>query len=341
MRNIKEFIKNAPKIELHFHLEGAIPLPALWKLIQKYGGDSEIKTFEQLQNKFIFKDFSHFIDTWMWKNNYIREYEDFTFIAEEVAKDLIKQNIIYVESFYSPGDFAKYDMNVQKITQAIRKGLDKHKNKIEVNLIIDLIRNFGTELGEKWLEQAIDVKDSGVIGIGIGGSEQTFPPAPYKHIYNLARENGLKTMAHAGEVVGPESIWSAIKDLKVDRIGHGTHAIKDDELVSYIKEHKIPIELCPVSNLKTKSIINMNEHPVRKYFDNGLLLSINTDDPKMFNTSLKNEYLNLIENFNFSLNEIKAIMESGIKSAWCSNNKKETLLKTLNKYWDTETRLQK
>ena len=135
-----------------------------------------------------------------------------------------------------------------------------------------------------------------------------------------------------GEVAGPESIWSAIRDLKVDRIGHGTHAIKDAGLVSYIKEHKIPIELCPVSNLRTKSIINMDEHPVRKYFDNGLLLSISTDDPKMFNTSLKNEYLNLIEKFNFTLNEIKAIMETGIKSAWCVDSKKETLLKTLNKY---------
>jgi adenosine deaminase len=335
MLNIQSIIKNAPKIELHFHLEGAIPLPALWKLMQKYGGDPEVKTFDQLQDKFTFKDFAHFLDTWIWKNNFIREYDDFTFIAEEVAKDLIKQNIVYVESFYSPGRFTLIGMDIQEITKAIRKGLDKYKDRVEVKLIIDLVRDLGPEMGKEWLQNAIEVKSEGIIGIGIGGSEQSFPPEPYKEVYELARSHGLKTMAHAGEVAGPESVWGAVKTLRVDRIGHGTHAIKDKELISYIKKHKIPIELCPISNLRTKSITEMKDHPVRKYFDSGLILSINTDDPKMFNNTLEDEYLNLINNFQFSLYEINTIMESAITSAWCPDAQKQELKVKLNQYWDS------
>jgi adenosine deaminase len=334
MTNIEKIIKHAPKIELHFHLEGAIPLPALWTLIQKYGGDPKVTTFPELQNKFIFKDFPSFVETWFWKSNFLREYEDFTFIAEEIAKDLIKQNIIYVESFFSPGEFTQSGLTIQNIVRAIRKGLDKYKNQININLIIDLTRDFGPKKGETWLREAIEVKDYGIIGIGLGGAEQLYPPAPYKNIYNIARNNGLKTTAHAGENVGPESVWSAIKDLKIDRIGHGTQAYKDEKLISYIKDQQIPIELCPISNLRTKSITTMTEHPARKYFNEGLILSINTDDPKMFNNSQLEEYINLIESFNFTLSEIKRIMEMSIKSAWCTKTEKKDLLKKLHSYWN-------
>lgn len=327
----KEFIGGLPKIELHLHLEGAIPLKALWDLIEKYNGVHEIGSIEQLEKKFRYVDFPHFIRTWVWKNNYLKEYEDFTFFAEAVAKDLESQNIRYVEAFYSPGDFTRHGLNVQKITESIRKGLDKHKNKVEVHLIADLIRDFGPVKGDVWLREIAEVKKYGVIGIGIGGSEQAFPPNAYKAVYELARNFNFKTTAHAGEAAGANSVWSSIKDLKVDRIGHGTRAIEDPALVDYLKQNKIPIEMCPMSNVRIGIVPDLKNHPIKAFYDQELLVSVNTDDPKMFNTTLVDEFMALHEVFGFEATDIKNIMNNAIDSAWCDETKKVKFKKEISK----------
>jgi adenosine deaminase len=208
----------APKVELHLHLEGAIPLDALWALVQKYGGDPAVPDLPALQQRFVFRDFPHFIDTWVWKNAFLREYEDFTFIAEAVAHDLAQQNIRYVEAFFSPADFFRHGLRTQELAAAIRCGLARAP-EIEVALVADMVRDFGPERAAQTLAEVNEVRDLGVIGIGIGGSEQAFPPEPFAEVYEQARRLGLHTTAHAGEAAGADSIWGAIRDLHVERIG--------------------------------------------------------------------------------------------------------------------------
>ncbi len=328
---LKDRLHQLPKVELHLHLEGAIPLNALWQLLEKYDAVSEVGDFSQLRQRFQYKDFYHFIDTWLWKNKFLQDYEDFTFMASKVAEDLASQNIIYVEAFYSPGDFIKHRLEPQKLTEAIRKGLDVHADKITVNLVADLIRDFGPQQGMTWLKQIYEVKNLGVIGIGIGGSEREFPPEPYEAVYEEARTLGFRTTAHAGEVAGADSIWGAIRSLKVDRIGHGTRAIDDPKLLSYLREQQLPIEMCPISNLRTRVVADLALHPIRQFYDEGLLITVNTDDPKMFNSSLVKEYLALVEKLGFSWDEIVTLIENGIKSAWCEDLKKQELLEKLEK----------
>ena len=178
MQGFRDWLKDIPKVELHLHLEGAIPLDALWQLVQKYGGDPDVPNMESIHKKFLYKDFPHFIDTWMWKNKYLREYDDFTFIAEAVARDLAQQNIRYVEAFYSPPDFYINGLQTQALTEAIRKGLERVP-QVEVALVADLVRNYGPEQGERTLKEVYEVKSLGVIGIGIGGAEHSAPPEPY------------------------------------------------------------------------------------------------------------------------------------------------------------------
>jgi len=250
---MREFLGKLPKLELHLHLEGAIPLDALWELVGKYGGRGEVAGRAALEERFRFRDFPHFIETWIWKNGFIREYEDFTFIAEAVARDLAAQNIRYVEAFFSPGDFARHGLDPREITRAVRTGLDRVADRITVSLIADLIRDFGPEQGGFWLEQIAEVKDLGVIGIGIGGSEQTFPPEPYKDVYERARQLGFRTTAHAGEAAGAASIWGAVNVLGVDRIGHGTRAFEDPALLDRLAERRLPIEMCPLSSQRPRS----------------------------------------------------------------------------------------
>ena len=323
---LAEQIRALPKVEIHLHLEGAIPLPALWELVKKYDGTAEVGDIAALEDKFRYRDFSHFLETWMWKNGYIREYDDFRFIASAVAEDLARQNIRYVEAFHSPGDFHMlHGLDVARITEAVRRGLDEHKEAIEVRLIADLTRDFGPERGRAWLREITTTDSMHVIGIGLGGAEHDHPPEPYEHVYDEARSLGLRTTAHAGEAAGPESIWGAVRALQVDRIGHGTRAAEDPELVTWLKENELPVEMCPISNLRTGVVDELEAHPIRKFFDEGLLVSVNTDDPKMFDTSLEAEYVALVERLGFTLADVKKLIQNGIDSTWADEGTKARL----------------
>jgi len=326
------FIRDLPKVELHLHLEGAIPLYTLLQLIEKYSGKGFI-TLQELEQNFIYTDFIHFLDIWYWKNSFIREYEDYQFIAEQVAFSLAEQNIRYAEIYFTPSDFSKNDSQPQEIAIAIRRGLDKYSDSITTKLIPDLVRdnNPKTQL----LEQLYEVKDQGLIGIGLGGDEASSPPKLFTEVYQKAKKMGFNTTCHAGEAAGPDYIWQAIRDLKADRIGHGTSAYKDPDLVQYLIDNQIPVEMCPISNVRTASVTSLKEHPIYHFYKKGMLVSVNTDDPKMFNTTIENEYLSLIETFNLDLSDIYNLAQNSIKSAWCSKPLKNTLSKELSFYFDS------
>jgi adenosine deaminase len=316
---------NIPKIELHLHLEGAIPLDSLWALCQKYGGDPTIPDIAVLEQRFAYKDFPHFIETWVWKNQFLREYEDFTFIAEHVGRDLAQQNVLYAEAFYSPGDFARHGLKTQELTAAIRAGLARVP-EIEVALIADLVRDFGPERAAVTLQEVHEVQGLGVIGIGIGGSEQNHPPEPFAAVYEQARQLGLHTTAHAGEAAGAESIWGAIRSLHIERIGHGTRAYEDPALLDFLAEQQIPLEMCPISNLRTGVVGKIAQHPIRHYFEKGILVTVNTDDPKMFGNSLVEEYEALETELGFTPAEIRQLIENAVQASWLPEDKKKSLL---------------
>ena len=316
--------QQVPKVELHLHLEGAIPIKALWELIQKYGGDSEVPNYSALKNRFEYRDFAHFIEIWTWKNGYLREYEDFTLISEAVAQDLASQNIRYVEAFFSPIDFAHHGLETQKLAEAIRKGLDR-VNQIEINLIPDLVRTTSLEIASRTLAEVNEVRDKGIIGVGIGGPEQGYPPDPFMDVYAQARKFGFHTSAHAGESAGAESIWGVIHKLKVDRIGHGTRAYEDPALLDYLAENQIPLEMCPLSNVRTAVVDSIEVHPIRDYYERGIFVTVNTDDPKMFGNSLAEEYYLLESKLGFKRNDIRTLILNAIHSSWLTAEHKRLL----------------
>jgi adenosine deaminase len=312
----KDWFDKVPKAELHLHLEGAIPLPALWELIKKYGGDPTVRSPAALEKRFVYKDFPQFIETWKWKNKFLREYDDFTFIAEAAARDLAAQNVKYAEAFYSPSGFQETSgLRVGEITTAVRKGLGRVR-ECEVNLIADVIRDLGPDLAGRTLSEVAEVKSLGVIGIGLGGSEQSFPPEPFAAVYEKARALGLHTTAHAGEAAGPESVWSALRDLKAERIGHGTRSVEDEKLLACLAEKKIPLEICPLSNVRTGVVPSIDLHPVRRFFERGIPVTVSTDDPKMFGNSLAEEYRLLESRLGFTRDEIRSLILQSIRSSW-------------------------
>ena len=329
------FIQKLPKVEIHLHLEAAFSLETLWDLIQKYGGDHEVMDMNNLREKFIFKDFPHFIKNWVWKNNYLREYEDFEIIAKSAAEELVRQNIFYAEMSFTPGDFSRNGLtNACLLAEKIRKGLNKVK-ETNVQLIVDLCRDYGSDEGKHYLYELAEVKESlGIVGITIGGSEHEFPPEPYAEVYKLARELGFKCSAHAGEASGPKSIWGAIESLKVDRIGHGVRSTEDPKLVDYIVEKKIPLELCPISNIKTNVISDMSKHSIRILYDRGAVVTVNTDDPLMFNNSMYDDLTEIKQHLGFSNSDIIQLMKNAINSSWATESVKREYVKRLSLYDD-------
>ncbi len=319
-----------PKVELHVHLEGAIPLAALFALIRKYGGDPSVPDLSALAQRFAYRDFAQFIEAWSWKNRFLREYEDFTYIAELTAQDMAKQGIRYAEMFFSPSLFVRRGLAVQEVTSAIRAGLSR-VSEIEIALVADLVRDYGPESELLILEQLSEVRGLGVVGIGIGGSEHAFPPAPFARLYEAARSLGFHTNAHAGEAAGADSIWDAVRRLGAERIGHGTRAWQDPELVAYLAEHRVPLEMCPVSNVRTHVVGSLREHPIRQYFKAGVVVTVNTDDPKMFQTRLADEYRLLEQECGWTRPEICRLIRFAIESSWLPDVRKTALAEEFRK----------
>ena len=309
------WLERIPKTELHLHLEGAIPLDALWTLAQKYGGDPEAPDAAALERKFVFRDFPHFIETWIWKNSFLREYEDFTFFAEAVARDLLRQNIRTVEAFYSPTDFARHGLEVGSITAAVRAGLERMP-QVRSRLIADLVRDTPPETAARTLAQVDEVREYGVIGVGLGGSEQSYPPEPFEAVFAEARRLGLHVTIHAGEAAGAASVWGALRCLGAERIGHGTRAVEDEALLDWLAETQTPVEMCPMSNVRTGVVASLKEHPIRRFFERGILVTVNTDDPKMFGNNLAGEYRALQRELGFQDAEIRRLIENSERAAW-------------------------
>lgn len=320
----RDWYTNLPKVELHLHLEGAIPLPALWELVEKYGGDPSVPNLAALRQRFVYRSFEQFIATWVWKNQYLREYDDFTFCAEAVARELASQNVRYAEVFYSPADFTGAGLHTQELTVAIRRGLARVP-QVEIALVADLVRDWGAVRAWRTLAEVAELADYGVVGIGLGGSEAEYPPELFRNVYTQARKLGLHTTAHAGEAAGAGSIWGAIEALQVERIGHGTRAAEDGRLLAYLTRTQLPLEMCPTSNVCTGVVPRLAEQPLRHFIERGLAVTINSDDPAMFSTSLVEEYRQAVEVFGLTRGQIRTSILQAVRAAWMPDDRKRAL----------------
>jgi len=317
-----------PKVELHLHLEGAIPLPALWELLCKYGGDPRAADLSALERRFVYRDFSDFIETWFWKNGFLREYDDFTFIAESVARDLATQRVRYAEVFFSPPDFAYYGLKTARLAEAIRRGLERVP-EVQVALIADLVRDYGPQRAARTLAEVRETGAAGVVGVGLGGSEQAYPPEPFAAVFEDARRAGLHTTAHAGEDAGPASIWGALRALQVERVGHGTRAAEDPALLRHLAERRLPLEMCPISNVRTGVVASVAAHPIRAFHEAGLQVTVSTDDPKMFGTSLEAEYAALVTELGFGRAEVCELIARAAAASWLPEERRHALVAEL------------
>ena len=326
--NIKQFLREIPKTEIHLHLEACLSKDSLKKLLKK---NNILISEEEFESKFIFKDLNGFIQLFFFIQSSVKSESDFSILIESLGLYMKKDNIVYAEVYLAPTKFLQIGLNFEKMLQIVIEEIRKIKKQDnrEIKVIIDVSRTFGVDNAMNNLNRVLKLEYPEVIGIGLGGAELLGPAKDYEKVFTIAREAGLRVVAHAGEDDGPWSIWDAIKYLKVDRIGHGTSAIQDPELIKYVSDKKIPFEVCITSNVFTGKYVRAEEnHPVRFFYDNGVVITLNTDDPEIFDVTLSDEYIKLYEKLNFSIDEIIDIVKSGVYSTFHPN--KDELWNSIN-----------
>ncbi|MFQ5966553.1 MAG: adenosine deaminase [Acidimicrobiia bacterium] len=326
--------ESMPKVELHVHLEGAIPRTSLWALVEQAGGDPDVPNLAALEHQFRFRDFDHFIDTWVWKNRFLDSYEAFEVGAEAAASELAAQNVVYAEAFFSPSDFSQFGLAPAELALAIRRGLDR-ADGVQVALIVDVVRDTGPERASDTFEEIREVAESaGIIGVGLGGSEADFPPELFADVYRRARDAGFRLTAHAGEVSGPDSVLTALSVLGVERIGHGIRSVEDRDLLKSLVEHQIPLEVCPSSNLATGLVPSWEEHPIRQLIDAGAMVTLSTDDPAMFATTLSGEYRTVATRYGYDDMLMRQLAQNAVEASWTDTETRLQLQQELDLWWD-------
>lgn len=286
-----------PKVELHLHLEGAVPLATLWQLIESSGGDAAVPDRDALVRRLQYSSFPEFIETWWWMTGFIRRTEDFALVAEAVAANLAAQNIVYAEASFSPTDFERHGLTPQEIAVSIRAGLDRVPG-IQVVLNCDLVRDTGVERAGRTLAAITEVAaEADIRGITIGGSEQRYPAEQFRDVYRRARSEGFRLTAHAGEAAGPDSVAAALDVLGVERIGHGVRVVEDRSLLERVVTDQVPLEVCPTSNLRTGVVRSWTEHPVKTLLAEGAYVTLSSDDPTFFHTSVAAELREVASRF--------------------------------------------
>jgi aminodeoxyfutalosine deaminase len=281
-----------PKIELHVHLEATVRPETLLEIARRNDFDLPADTVEGLRDLYRFRDFGHFIEVWILTTNALRTEDDFRRIVVDYAEEAARHGAVYVEGIFSPIERTWRGVRWEDIFEGYCAGAQEARevHGIEVRLTPDITRGADQEDGIELVRRAVPYRDRGIVGIGLGGEEALHPPEKFEEAFRLVREEGFGSVPHAGEVVGPPSVWGAIDVLEADRVRHGIRAIEDPELLHELAERQIVLDVTPISNLRTGVVRSLDEHPLPELLAAGIPCTVSTDDPEMFDTDLTREY---------------------------------------------------
>lgn len=330
--SVKEFIAALPKAELHLHLEGSVDPATLAQLSRRHNtplaleGDNYQFNPESgkelaegdVRELYRYKDFFGFLMAFKAVTERLRTPEDYELITYRLVQKLKAQNVGHAEVYVSVGVIFWRGQEFDAIFEGLERGRERGERDFGVSLrwIFDAVRHFGAEAASHVFRKAAQLQDRNVIGIGIGGDERRGPAEWFRELYAWSADQGLRLTCHAGESAGPESIWSAIRELRAERIGHGLTAVQDPALMDYLAEHRIPVEICLSSNLRTACCASLDQHPLPQYLERGMMVTLNTDDPEMFETTLNGEYELAAEAFGLREEQLRMLAENSRKAAF-------------------------
>jgi len=295
-----------PRAELHVHLEGSVETETLLEL------DSGL-TRNEIDAATSYTDFAGFIQSYVWVNRKLKSPADYGLIARRLFEKLEGEGVVYAEVTLSVGTMLWKGQDAEPIFAAVQR--EAGRAKIQVRWIMDAVRQFGAEAARPVFELAADRVKDGVVAIGLGGFETGAHLRDFGELYHRARDRGLHTVCHAGETSDAQDIWDAL-EIGSERIGHGIRAVDDPQLMEHLKEKNIPLEICITSNVRTGAVGSVEQHPVRRLFDEGVPITLNTDDPALFGCDLAGEFALARDQFGFTERELRVIDENSFRFAF-------------------------
>lgn len=293
-RDLRAFIAGLPKAELHVHHVGSASPRIVSELAARHPDSQVPSDPEALADYFTFTDFAHFIEVYLSVVDLIRTPEDVRLLTYEVARDMARQQVRYAELTITPFSSTRRGIDARAFMDAIedaRKAAEAEFGTV-LRWCFDIPGEAGLESAEETARLATDdrFRPEGLVSFGLGGPEIGVPRPQFKPYFDRAIAAGLRSVPHAGETTGPQTVWDALTELRAERIGHGTSSARDPELLAHLAEHRVPLEVCPTSNIATRAVRTLEEHPLKEFARAGVLVTINSDDPPMFGTDLNNEY---------------------------------------------------
>lgn len=326
-------IEQMPKVELHVHFEGSITSQTIERLAQKNSIEVAGPVINPEAGRHRFGHLINFLDSYRLRCKCLREVEDFEEACVDVLENLHSQNVRYAEITIAPTMSRLYGISMDTVMRGINAGATRvtREKKMEARFIFDVGRQFGQEHAWQTVREALDHQARGVIAVGLGGDELHYSPEIFVKQFEFARKEGLHVVAHAGEVVGPASVWGAVKSLGAERIGHGLGARGDEQLLEYMRVRNIAVDMCPTSNVATGAARSYADHPLPDYLRRGLLITLNSDDPDMFGSSLTDEYKISNEMLGLDWHEIKALCLNGVRASFLPDLYKKNLLDEFSK----------
>jgi adenosine deaminase/aminodeoxyfutalosine deaminase len=332
---LSAFIDQLPKVELHLHLEGAVRAETLLELSVHSSGLRQ-KADEWINARqaehFHYGNFREFLAAFKIVTLLIETPQDYALATTRLIEWLADQNVQYAEVIFAAGVVLWKKQPMDAVFEAVAAATEEAQARtgVRVNWIYDAIRHFGIDHAREVMHWAARYRSNGVVAFGIGGDEEGGPARLFTDVFREARDLGLHVVAHAGEACGPESIRDAIEFLGAERIGHGLTAIHDDNVMALLRERRIPLETCPSSNVSTGLIARFEDHPLPKLLEAGLVVTLNSDDPAMFGTSLREEFLRAARSFKLGRQVLTGLCSNAIQASFLSGDEKQELEQKLN-----------
>jgi adenosine deaminase len=324
-----------PKAELHVHLEGCMTPALLAELAEKYGEPLDRETIDE---RYHTRTFPEFLELFKWATSYLRSPEDYARLADATATRMIAENCRYAEVTLSIGVMLLRKQDVEANFAALLEAVERpaHCSRLRIQWIFDAVRQFGPEKAMDVARLAAQMKSSGVVAFGMGGDEESLPATDFRGVYDYAASEGLHRLVHAGEMGGPSAVRDAIEFLGAERIGHGIASIRDETLMALLIKRQIPLEICPQSNLCTGALAKLlgvarariQDHPLPNFFARDVPVTLSTDDPAMFRTTLDKTYSLAATKMGLSSAQLVTIAEAGFRHAFLPAAEKLTLLTT-------------
>jgi aminodeoxyfutalosine deaminase len=333
--DVADWLRHLPKAELHLHLEGTITPETLVVLSARH--DAEPLTLADAKALYVYEDFHAFLMTFKAVSERLRTPEDFAFITYEMIRALAEQGVVHAEVYISWGILMRFkpQLGIESVMDAVEAARLRAEREFGTTVlwIIDAVRHFGLEEAAAVFRLAAQLKAKypSIVGIGIGGDEAGGPAGPFRELYAEAKKAGLHLTAHAGESTGPESIWSAL-NIGAERIGHALSAQHDEELLEVLARRQVPLEINVTSNVRTGCCSGYDAHPLRDYFDGGLMVTLNSDDPPMFGSHLLEEYVLAQKLFGFSLDQMRELAANSVEASFLPPERKLRLLGAIEQY---------